>query len=138
MTKKSKEKKHPLFGERLRQLRIAHGFKQEGIAAHLHIHRSTYTKYENGDSMPNQETLLRLAALFQVSLDHLLGNTDTEQQKGIAVLRDDGSVPGLDPEETAMLLAFRRLTPEQRTSVMTVAHNYNALNATIKAYMPKE
>ncbi len=138
MTKKPTQKKHALFGERLRQLRIANGFKQEGLAAHLHIHRSTYTKYENGDSMPNQEILLRLAALFQVSLDYLLGNVNTQRQEASMVLRDDGSVPGLDPEETAMLLAFRLLTPEQRTSVMTVAHNYNALNAAIKAYIPEK
>ena len=118
------------FGDRLRQLRRANSLTQERTASLLNVERSTYAKYETNVSMPQQDTLLRLAELFGVSVDYLLGNTATPTASN--ELRGDGTLPGLTQEETAMLTAFRRLSEEQRQTLMAVAHNYNALNAALK------
>ena len=132
MTTEKPAKRYTPFGNRLRQLRSANGLTQERIAALLNVERSTYAKYETGSSMPHQDTLLRLAELFRVSVDYLLGNTaNTEGDRN--ELRDDGTLPGLDPEETAVLTVFRKLTDEQRDVLLTVANQYIALNVALRA-----
>ena len=65
-----------LFGQRLRMLREKREMTQEEMSGMLHVHRSTYTKYEIGETQPSIDTLIRLADLFKVSVDFLLGRTD--------------------------------------------------------------
>lgn len=46
---------------------------QQDIADWLGIERSTYGKYETGDSEPNFDTICRLADFFDVSVEYLMG-----------------------------------------------------------------
>lgn len=46
---------------------------QKDIALILGIDRSTYAKYETGDSEPNFDTICRLADFFDVSVEYLMG-----------------------------------------------------------------
>lgn len=66
--------------ERLRYLREKAGFSQRDMANKLNIGRTTYVKYETGDSKPVRK-LTEIAAIFNVSVDYLLGkenNTENE------------------------------------------------------------
>lgn len=47
-------------------------FNQRQMASLLHVERSTYTRYENGQSEPSIETLKMLKEIFGVSYDELL------------------------------------------------------------------
>ncbi|MCD8131972.1 MAG: helix-turn-helix domain-containing protein [Lachnospiraceae bacterium] len=67
-----------LFGRQLRKLRLERGLQQKAVAASLHISPSTYSNYENGVFLPDLETLLLLADLFEVSLDELAGRGKLE------------------------------------------------------------
>ncbi|MCD8067304.1 MAG: helix-turn-helix domain-containing protein [Lachnospiraceae bacterium] len=67
-----------LFGRQLRKLRLERGLQQKAVAASLHISPSTYSNYENGVFLPDLETLLLLADLFEVSLDELAGRGELE------------------------------------------------------------
>ena len=58
--------------ERLRYLREKAGFSQKDMADKLKIGRTTYVKYETGDSKPVRK-LTEIAAIFNVSVDYLLG-----------------------------------------------------------------
>ena len=49
---------------------------QKDVAALLGIDRTTYAKYESGASEPNYETLLKLAEIFGVSTDYILGREE--------------------------------------------------------------
>ena len=49
---------------------------QKDVAALLGIDRTTYVKYESGASEPNYETLLKLAEIFGVSTDYILGRDE--------------------------------------------------------------
>ncbi|MCP3741430.1 helix-turn-helix domain-containing protein [Rossellomorea sp. BNER] len=49
---------------------------QEEIAGKLGISRARYSHYENGRSEPDTETLNKLADIFNVSIDYLLGRTN--------------------------------------------------------------
>ena len=60
---------------RLRELREKHQFSQQKVADYLGISRTAYNKYESGAIRPTRK-LERLAALFGVSADYILGRTD--------------------------------------------------------------
>lgn len=64
------------LGIRLKQLRIERGLNQIDIANMLGVERSTYGKYETGDSSPDYDKLIQLSNFYQVSIDFLLGKTD--------------------------------------------------------------
>lgn len=65
--------------ERLKELRTARGLLQKDVAAVLGIDRTTYVKYEKGQSEPSFDILTKLADYFGVSVDYLLGKTDIKK-----------------------------------------------------------
>lgn len=62
------------FANILKNLRTRWGISQADLARLLGVGRSTIASYENGTRKPDHETLLQIAACFQVSTDFLLGN----------------------------------------------------------------
>ena len=62
-----------MFGELLRELRKDHGMTQADLAAELSFSPLTISAYERGRSMPDDATKVRIAQIFNVSLDYLLG-----------------------------------------------------------------
>ena len=62
------------FKENLRQLRRACGFTQEEVANVLGIDRSAYSYYESGKTEPKMTNLVKIARMYRVSTDTLLGN----------------------------------------------------------------
>lgn len=64
------------FSERLRDLRIETGYKQEEMAKKLNVTTSAYGYYEQGRNEPSFETLRKIAKTFHVSTDYLLGLID--------------------------------------------------------------
>ena len=61
-----------MFGENLKTLRKQKGFSQEELAARLHVVRQTVSKWEKGLSVPDADTLIRLAEVLEVSVSELL------------------------------------------------------------------
>lgn len=69
--------------EQLKVLRKKAKLTQAEIASQLGVDRSTYAKYENGQSEPNFEIMQRLSSLFGVSVDFLIGSTSQPGKNGI-------------------------------------------------------
>ena len=67
---------------RLRRLREAKGLSQKKVAEYLGITRSAYNQYENGVSKPVRQ-LEKLAGLFAVSSDYILGKDDTALENSV-------------------------------------------------------
>ncbi|OFD09127.1 hypothetical protein BTGOE7_14050 [Bacillus thuringiensis] len=65
-----------MFGNKLHSLRKERKLRQEDMAKHLGIARTTYAMYEQGNREPDYTTLQKLADFFNVSVDYLLGRTD--------------------------------------------------------------
>lgn len=61
---------------RIRDLREDNNFTQQQIADKLFINRRTYAAYENGVNSMTPETLIKIAKIYSVSVDYLLGLTD--------------------------------------------------------------
>ena len=55
------------------ELRTQHGLSQDELAEKLFVTRQAVSRWENGETVPNTETLKLLSALFKVSINTLLG-----------------------------------------------------------------
>ena len=62
-----------MLGERLKSLRTARNMNQTQLAARLGVARSVVSFYESGDRSPSYEVLIKMAGVFNVSTDFLLG-----------------------------------------------------------------
>lgn len=71
--------KEELFWENLvtmlRKLRDKYGYTQQDVADRVGISKPAYRSYENNDRRIPVDVLTRVAALYNVSMDELLGNS---------------------------------------------------------------
>lgn len=67
----------------MRDLREDHDLTQNQLVALLGMHKTTYTNYEQGKREPPFALMIRLAELYNVSLDYIAGlsNTPTPLRK---------------------------------------------------------
>lgn len=59
------------------ELRTKKGYSQEELAEKLFVTRQAVSRWENGETLPNTETLKLLSKLFDVSINTLLGSPRT-------------------------------------------------------------
>ena len=55
-------------------LRIKHNLSQDELAEKLFVTRQAVSRWENGDTVPNTETLKLLSKVFNVSINTILGS----------------------------------------------------------------
>ena len=74
-----------MLGQRINELRIAMGWSQVHLAEKLNISKQTLSNWENDNIQPSIEMLVRIAKLFHVSTDYLLGlsNAPTLNVEGL-------------------------------------------------------
>ena len=65
---------------RIRDLREDRDLTQTQMGKILSCSQRVYSNYERGDIDIPTQTLIRLAAFFQVSIDYLLGQTDNPER----------------------------------------------------------
>ncbi len=92
------------MGERLRELRLRRKISQEEVARHIGITRSAYSHYEINNRQPVYETLIKLAAYFDVSLDYIIGGTQSRTKADLPVT----------PDTREILSLFQHMSQEQR------------------------
>lgn len=56
------------------ELRTKSGLSQEELAEKVYVTRQAVSRWENGETVPNTETLKLLSRLFDVSINTLLGS----------------------------------------------------------------
>jgi transcriptional regulator with XRE-family HTH domain len=72
-----------MFNENLRFLRQKRQMSQQAFASILGIPRTTYSEYEKGNTEPNLKLLIRLSELLDVSLDNLISDDLTHNDREI-------------------------------------------------------
>ncbi len=65
-----------VFQVRLKEQRRLYGITQREMAERLGISQPSYIRYEQGTAEPSQENLVKIADIFDVSIDYLLGRDD--------------------------------------------------------------
>lgn len=81
------------LGKRLRQLRQNNRLRQDQVASLVGVNKNTMCSYENDVRQPSYEILVRLATIYRVSTDYLLG---CESKRTV-------DVSGLTPKEIQMV-----------------------------------
>ncbi len=67
------------MGDKLKSLRIEKKLTQKQIADRIGLAISAVSSYESGTRYPSYDVLVKLARIFHVSTDYLLGMTDTRK-----------------------------------------------------------
>lgn len=72
-----------MLNERIKTLRLAKGISQVDLAVMLNVSKQSVSNWENDNIQPSIDMLIRLADIFNVSTDYLLGrdirrNLDTD------------------------------------------------------------
>ena len=62
-----------MFNENLRELRKSKGFTQEELATKINVVRQTVSKWEKGLSVPDADSLQKIAEVLDVEVSQLLG-----------------------------------------------------------------
>lgn len=65
------------MGEKIKSLRIEKKLTQKQVADRIGLAISAVSSYESGARYPSYDVLAKLARIFHVSTDYLLGMTDT-------------------------------------------------------------
>ncbi len=68
-----------MLNKRIRELRLAQGYSQVALAERLGVSKQAVSNWENDNIQPSIEMLLRLAELFCVTTDYLLGREDCQR-----------------------------------------------------------
>lgn len=110
-------KNQETLGQRLKRIRNCNDFTQQQVADILNIDRSTYSYYETGKTEPNHETTIKLAKIFNVSIEELL----TGEKRKETGASDTGYFPGsreffnnLSKDEKFFLINYRLLNKEDK------------------------
>lgn len=61
-----------IFGERVRLLRNEKGWSQSELAEKIGGDARKFSRYENGHGTPSVEALVKIAEIFDVSIDYLV------------------------------------------------------------------
>lgn len=112
------------LSEKLRYYREASALSHQQVANALGIDRSTYTKYETGDSRPRLPTLLRIAEIYNVPVEALLpDNRHDGSSKAVLDSSADSPIYQLSKAERGLVASFRALSDEQKAQAVELIAN---------------
>ena len=107
------------IGERITQLRKQKGWSQNDLAKAIEASRDMIGKYERNDNLPSVEVAFKLADIFEVSVDYLLGK---------------GQHASYDKETIKRLESIENLDSETRKTLFQVIDTFLRDSKARKAY----
>jgi transcriptional regulator with XRE-family HTH domain len=96
------------FISRLKELREDADMKQTDLAGKLNIKPSAISKYENNHTQPNYLTIIKIADVFNVSVDYLLG---------VSSVKNPYTAEKFTPKEAEIITRYRRLNKENKIRI---------------------
>jgi transcriptional regulator with XRE-family HTH domain len=109
----------PTLGERLRRAREKKNLTQVAVRERTGINNKTLSGYEKGVSEPDIETLKKLAALYEVSVDWITGNNNVynDKPKSHNLSEDKVLYDALDRRKRKLLDAYDKL-PKDKQNIL--------------------
>lgn len=95
-----------MLGQRINEMRSALGWSQVDLAKRLGVAKQTVSNWENENIQPSIEMLVRLARIFGVTTDYLLGLED------IPRLSIEGLPTQLAAHLSLLIDDYREMQPE--------------------------
>ncbi|MGG1878830.1 helix-turn-helix transcriptional regulator [Paenibacillus cisolokensis] len=111
-----------IFGERLTSLRQKHKMNQEALAEKLKVSKSSIGMYERGQREPSHETLLKIADLFDVSLDYLMGRDNDIAPKADITREAPANVSKLPLLEQIFFDGFLEASENEKEEIIRYWH----------------
>lgn len=116
----------------IKVLRTKMGLSQEQLAKHVLVTQTAVSQWEKGRTFPDVQTQKKLAALFNVTIDYLLGESEepglyyANNIQGSNVVQGSGSVmvneiDTTSKEEAELLRIYRSLDARSRIKLMNSA-----------------
>ncbi len=101
-----------MFWDRFFQLCVLHNSKPNPVAKELGFSSGVVTKWKNG-SIPNGEMLLKIADYFDVSVDYLLGRSDSPEMD---IKKEAAQMDSLsrDEKESEVIHLYNQLSPARQ------------------------
>ena len=128
-----------MLGENLKKYRKICGFRQDDVAKVIGVDRSDYTYYENGKTEPNVGNLKKIAAMFGVDMNTLLGYEVPQDETPVTSLsvNNDNVFTyennmstqdslGKCSVEERLLVAYYRVCNDKEKVMKTVREMYEA------------
>lgn len=75
-----------ILAERMKELRLENKLKQTEVAESIGVAISTYCGYEYGQREPSPTSLVKLAQLYHVSTDYLLGVDEPSPERKLRII----------------------------------------------------
>lgn len=105
-----------IVGERLKYLRKKNNYPVKKITDFLNMPRSTYSGYELGRRSPKGDTLVKLAELFDTTVDFITGKTDDDSPNLFGSKQDNVPIEKI-LENKSFTYKGRKLTEEEETLI---------------------
>ena len=96
------------FSIRLKELRCDNDMSQTKLAEKLNLKASAISKYEKGLTQPSIETLEKLAKIYNVTIDYLVGISD---------IKNPQDKSKITPVEAEFVVKLRKLKFENRIRI---------------------
>ena len=93
-----------VLNENIKRLRLARGLNQVDLGKILGVTKQCVSNWENDNVLPSVEMLTKIADVFCVSTDQLLGRTETE------------------------VIDVTSLTEEQKSPISLIVNDFRTLN----------
>ncbi|MDD6065738.1 MAG: helix-turn-helix transcriptional regulator [Firmicutes bacterium] len=106
---------------RIRALRTEKNITQLRLSMELEVAQETISAYEKGKHAPSLKSLIKLADLFDVSIDYLVGRSDVRKMERRDVLSEDEALllsrfRSLNTIDKARMLAYSQGMSEKSPS----------------------
>ena len=96
------------YKQRLKELREDVDLTQRALGEELNIKHSAVSKYESGLTQPSIETIIKIAGIFKVSVDYLLG---------VSSVKNPYSKEEFSPKEAELINKYRKLSKEDQIRI---------------------
>ncbi|MGH0601509.1 helix-turn-helix domain-containing protein [Bacillus mycoides] len=106
-----------MFGQRLKALRLEKGMTQQQLADFLDIEKSNISRFESGKQSPSSDNRIKMAKLFNVSVDYMLG---LSEHKTLNQEKSDK----ISKEASALMEKINKLPPEKRILIENLIDNF--------------
>ena len=92
------------LGSKITTLRKKQNWSQSELAKRIEVSREIVGRYERNDAVPSIDIATRIADVFEVSLDYLVGNAEQEVDK--VTLNRLQEINKLPNEDKKMVFSF--------------------------------
>ena len=107
------------FKDRLREIRKEKGLTQQELGDAIGLHGMSISGYERGVKKPSFEALDNLAEALNVSIDYLLGSSDTNRPYPH---HGDDLADRMDAYHRSILTAYDKASPDTQAAVRAILH----------------